>query len=120
MGKKRRNIPLTGNNRRFVDTAIMNDLTFIDYLNRFKKVALSMFEWVNLPASMDARYLEKCLYFNGSATLLKDKNYGFINTNCAVAGNINIYGLPTRITCFSYGYTEQRGLYTGLERFKRC
>lgn len=84
MGKKN-HIPLTGNTRRFTDSAIMNDLTFIDYLNRFKKICLSMFEWVNLPKSMDARYLERCLYYNGSAALLKDKNYGFINTNCSVA-----------------------------------
>lgn len=83
MGKKN-HIPLTGNTRRFTDSAIMNDLTFIDYLNRFKKICLSMFEWVNLPKSMDARYLELCLYYNGSATLLKDKSYGFINTNCSV------------------------------------
>ncbi len=71
------------NNSGFVDSLLVNNLTYIDYLERLKKVALSMFEWVNLPESMNAMWLERCLYYNGMATLLKDKTYGFINTNCA-------------------------------------
>lgn len=101
-------------NYKFVDSAIVNDLTYIDYLNRFKKVALSVFEWVNLPKSMNAQWLEKCLYYNGMATLLKDKNYGFINTNCSTNGKLNIYGLPTNLNCYSFEYQTSRKLYTGL------
>ena len=101
-------------NREFKDSSLINDLTYYDYLRRFKKVALSVFEWVNLPKSMDAKYLEKCLYYNGMATLLKDKNFGFINTNCCSAGDVNIYGLPTKLQCYSYSYNTTRTLYTGL------
>lgn len=101
-------------NYKFVDSALVNDLTFTDYLNRFKKVALSVFEWVNLPKSMNAQWLEKCLYYNGMATLLKDKNYGFINTNCCSNGKLNIYGLPTNLNCYSFEYQTKRKLYTGL------
>ena len=68
------------NNYKFIDSLLMNDITFQDYLDRFKKIALSIFEWVNLPKSMNSMWLEKCLYYEGQATLLKDKNYGFINT----------------------------------------
>ena len=35
-----------------------------DYESRFRRIALSMFEWVNLPKTMNARYLEECLYYN--------------------------------------------------------
>lgn len=101
-------------NYKFVDSSLVNDLTFTDYLNRFKKVALSVFEWVNLPKSMNAQWLEKCLYYNGMATLLKDKNYGFINTNCRSNGKLNIYGLPTNLNCSSFEYQTNRKLYTGL------
>lgn len=101
-------------NYKFTDSLITNNATYIDYLNRFKKIALSMFEWVNLPPSMNARWLERCLYYNGKATLLKDKNYGFINTNCSSAGRINIYGLPTDLQCYSFEYQEKRKIYTGL------
>ena len=102
------------NNYKFVDNMLINDLTYVDYLNRFKKVALSIFEWVNLPKSMNAQWLERCLYYNGMASLLKDKRYGFINTSCCSNGELNIYGLPTNLNCYSFDYQSSRKLYTGL------
>ena len=112
MGKKKK--VNYRNNYQFIDNLLVNDLTYIDYLERFKKIALSMFEWVNLPKSMNAQWLEKCLYYNGMASLLKDKNYGFINTKCASNGYINLYGLPTSLHCYSFDYETTRKLYTGL------
>ena len=102
------------NNYQYIDTAVINDQTFYDYLYRFKKVATSIFEWVNLPKSMDARWLEQCLYYGGQAALLKDKKYGFINTKCCASETLNIYGLPTSLHCFSFQYDSIRKLYTGL------
>lgn len=101
-------------NYKFEDSLVINEETYLDYLNRFRRIALSMFEWVNLPKSMDSRYLEQCLYYTGQASLLFDKKYGFINTKCAGSGYVNIYGLPDRFNCFSYGYNSMRKLYVGL------
>jgi len=101
-------------NMKFTDTAYVNDATYFDYLERFKRIALSMFEWVNLPKTMNARWIERCLYYNGMAALLKDEKYGFINTNCASSGTVNIYGLPTKLNCYSFEYQSVRELYTGL------
>ena len=105
---------ISKNNRKFIDSAVLNNATFIDYLERFRRIALSMFEWKNLPPSMSARWLELCLFFEGKAALLKDENYGFINTKCTSNGDFNIYGLPTKLNCFSYSYHADRNLYTGL------
>ena len=110
MGKKK----FKANNREFIDTAWVNDATYWDYLERLKKVAMSMFEWVGLPDSMNARYIEKSLYYHGSAAFLYDETLGYINTNCASSGQINIYGIPTALNCYSYGYQETRRVYTGL------
>lgn len=107
-------------NYKFTDSAIINDQTYFDYLDRFKRLALSMFEWVNLPKSMNARWLERCLYYNGQAALLKSDKYGFINTNCCSSGKVNIYGLPTKLNCYSVGdFQETRNLYTGLNPIKK-
>ena len=113
------------NNYQFIDSALSNDATYWDYLERFKKIALSMFEWVNLPKTMNAMYLEKCLYYLGQATLLKDENYGFINTRASSNGYINIYGYPTSLNCYSYEYNSTRKLYSGLSKgnnneFEEC
>ena len=95
----------------FRDSLLLNNASEIDYLERMKKIALSMFEWVGLPDTMNARYLEMCLYYKGQAGLLYDENYGFINTQVADSGYINIYGLPTKLNCYSYRYNEVRDLY---------
>lgn len=102
------------NNYKFIDSQVMNDNTFIDFYERLKRIALSMFEWVNLPSSMNARWLERTLFFKGQAALLKDEKFGFINTACSSGGQINIYGVPTALNCYSFGYQSRRLLYSGL------
>ena len=102
------------NNYKFIDSQVMNDNTFIDFYERLKRIALSMFEWVNLPSSMNARWLERTLFFKGQAALLKDEKFGFINTACSSGGQINIYGVPTALNCYSFGYQTRRLLYSGL------
>lgn len=98
-------------NSEFNDAILLDNETYYDYLERMKKIALSMFEWVNLPESMNSRYLEMCLYYKGQAAFLWDENYNFINTQAVDAGYINIYGLPTKINCFSFSYNTERELY---------
>ena len=108
MVKRTRKLPPKS---EFRDALILNDATYNDYLQRMKRIALSMFEWVNLPETMNARYLEQCLFYNGQAGLLYDEDYGFINTQVADSGYINIYGLPTKLNCYSYRFNKMRELY---------
>ena len=96
------------------DAILINNATYFDYVERFKKIALSMFEWSNIPDSMDSRFLEKCLYYTGQAAMLYLEPYGYINTKSATAGNLNLYGLPTSIRCYSYGQiNENRRVFYG-------
>ena len=113
MAKNRKPVLRTANSQ-YIETEALNSLTFDFYQRCFKKLCLSMFEWVDLPKGMDARFLEEVLYYNGLATLLYTEKYGYINTASTPSGNLNIYGLPTSINCFSYGFSEIRKLYTGL------
>ena len=120
MGKRIRKVPPKD---AFRDAILMNTETYVDYLERMKKIALSMFEWQNLPQSMNARFIEMCLFYNGQAALLYDNDYGYINTMAADGGYINIYGLPTEIQCYSYRFNQRRSLYmtdTGEEKGKEC
>lgn len=101
-------------NYKAIDSMYLNNATYNDYLERLKKVATSIFEWVNLPSSMNEDVIERDLFFYGQCAFLKDKQYGFINTKCVSSGYINIYGLPTKLNCYSYDYNSMRKLYTGL------
>lgn len=103
-------------NAPFIDSAILNSATFINYLERLKLVACSMFEWINLPSSMNAEFLERCLYEYGKASLLKTEEYGFINSKCVSNGNLNIYMLPTSLHCYSTDSLDvTRKLYNGFK-----
>lgn len=103
-------------NREFIDASILNSQTFINYLERLKIVALSMFEWVNLPKSMNAEFLELCLYYYGKACLLNTEGYGFINTKCVSNGELNLYSLPTSFNCYAQdSFSENRLLYNGFK-----
>lgn len=102
-------------NNQFFDSLYLNDSTYIDYLERMKKICLSMFEWINLPSSMDSRFLEKTLFFEGQASLLYDEKYGYINTKCSDGGYLNIYELPTKLHCYSMQYSADRNVYEGFK-----
>ena len=112
MSKKNKKIKT--NSTDFLSSLYLNELQYVDYIERIKKICLSMFDWINLPSSMNSRYLEECLFYLGQASLLYDDKYGFINTKCTSDGRINIYGLPTDLTCYSYDYHTTRRLYIGL------
>ena len=106
---------LVGNRvTKFKDYQYINDDTYYDYLERLKKIAISMFEWVNLPESMDPRYLELCLYYLGQGALLQNDDGIFINTKACSAGKINIYELPTEINCYSVEYSVHKKMYDGF------
>ena len=106
--KKFRKVPPKS---EFRDAVLLNDSSYFDYIERMKKIALSMFEWTGLPDSMNSRYLEMTLYYKGQAGLLYHNTYGFINTQVADGGYINIYGLPTKLNCYSFRFNESRDLY---------
>ena len=122
MNKKIRKVPPKD---AFRDAILLNNETYMDYLERMKKIALSMFEWVNLPDTMNARFLEMCLYYKGQGAMFYDENYGgYINTMASDGGYINLYGLPSQIMCYSYGNLNQRrNLYmheSGAEKGEEC
>ena len=49
MGRKR--------DTQFGESAYMNNRTYMQYYNRLTELALSMFEWKNLPKTVDQRFL---------------------------------------------------------------
>lgn len=94
----------------------LNDRTYLDYKSRLKKIATSIFEWKNLPDSMDSEYIEYCLYALGQCAFLYTDEYGYINTKATINGNLNLYGLPTALNCYSFGSVQyNRNVYYGGE-----
>lgn len=106
--------PKNRNNQDVISADILNNFTFIDFFDRLKRVATSIFKWKNLPQTMNERWLELCLFYKGMAGILKHDNYGIINTEASWSGNIDIYGLPTLVYCYSTSFfSDQRVRYDG-------
>lgn len=89
---------------QFEEAAALNMAVFSDYYKRLRLLALSLFEWENLPESMNERFLEQCLYWYGKAAIVNDENLGIINTKCTPSESLNIYGEATEYHCYSTGY----------------
>lgn len=103
MSNKRRTANL------FEDSARLNNLTYVQYLNRLTELAISMFEWKNLPTSVDARYLELHLFETGCMVYFNDEVLGNICLDCMANGRLGIYGDPVLRRAYS-GYNNYNAL----------
>ena len=75
-------------------SAARNNQTFIHYLNRLKELAVSMFEWKNVPDTVDIRYLELTLMQDGMAIFFNDEELGYLGLQVMIGGNLNVYRIP--------------------------
>lgn len=103
MGRKR------GITDMFGDSATLNNLTYIQYLNRLTELAISMFEWKNLPPSVDARYLELHLFETGCMVYFDDDVLGNLCLDCITSGRLGVYGDPVLRRAYS-GYNNYQKL----------
>lgn len=103
MGRRKHNI--------FDESLILNNLTYRQYLNRLTELAISMFEWKNLPDTIDARYLELHLFESGCMVYFKDDVIGDLCLDCIVNGRLDVYGNPLLRRAYS-GYNNYQKLLT--------
>ena len=100
MGKK--------HDTQFWESASMNVGTYKQYYNRLVELAISMFEWKNLPDSVDPRFLELCLFTDGQAIFFKDEELGYLTLQNAVNGGLNVYRIPVNRRAYAVnGYQKK-------------
>ena len=94
--------------RNFWDSAMMNNATYIQYYNRLTELAISMFEWINLPEEIDPRFLELVLFAKGKAIFFKDPDIGYMALMVSDMGPMNVYRIPLRRRAYaSNGYNAE-------------
>lgn len=79
---------------QFWESAYMNNRTYLQYYNRLTELAISMFEWQNLPKTVDQRFLEMCLFGDGMCVFFQDEVLGYLSLQCMIGGNLNVYRIP--------------------------
>lgn len=90
---------------QFWESANANSLAEQYYLSRLSELAMSMFKWKNLPDSIDARFLEYTLFYEGAAVFFKDDDLSedelskstegtYLCLQVVLGGVLNVYRIP--------------------------
>ena len=94
-------------NRRDSEALVTNNIVFGHYYHRLKELALSMFEWKNLPDSVDSRFLEDCLFRDGFCVFFKDEVMDYLCLKTMIGGQLDVYNIPKDRTAYaSNGYNR--------------
>lgn len=101
MGRRKNNI--------FGESMVLNNLTYRQYLNRLTELAISMFEWKNLPDTVDERYLELHLFETGCMVYFQDDILGDLCLDSITNGKLSVYGDPLLRRAYS-GYNNYQKL----------
>lgn len=92
----------------FDESAFQNNATYTQYYNRLTELSVSMFEWRNLPETVDPRYLELSLFALGMAVFFKDDVLGYLGLKTTISGPLNVYRIPTQRRAYAdNGYNRQ-------------
>lgn len=97
-------------NGQFEESALLNNISYMQYFNRLTELAISMFEWQNLPPTVDPRYIELHLFQNGSMVYFNDDVIGNLCLDCLPNGNFDVYGNPVNRRAYSSYNNYQRDL----------
>lgn len=104
----RRNRGKTTNIDNFKTSAYYNDATFMSYYRRLLELSISMFEWQNVPDTIDTRFLESSLFENGNVVFFKDEVMGYLALRGMLGGQLDVYNIPKdRTAVANNGYQRK-------------
>lgn len=109
-GKKRSktNIDRTNGNHMLWQTSQINTRLYQYYVDIMLKMAMSRFQWIGLPTTCDARYLEYVLITQGMASIAFPKKMQgkFLSLQCATHGHLNMYDRPIKWEAIGHNGTR--------------
>ena len=104
-------------NRQWWESTLQNDYAFLMYYSRLTELSVSMFEWKNLPDTVDPRFLELALFRDGMAVFFKDEDLtdeeihadgSYLCLRTMIGGRWDVYNVPTiRRAYASNGYNRE-------------
>lgn len=95
-------------NKMFWESGVLNNATYLQYYHRLTELAISMFEWKNLPDTIDPRYMELGLFAQGQMVFFEDDGgLGYLCLHNAQGGSLDVYGIPNNRQAYApNGYTK--------------
>lgn len=86
---------------------LMNDLTYKIIFDKFKLVAVNMFEWSGLPSRIEERHIEKILFDDGQAIFFRDPKQSYMCLHAAPGAYQNVNGDPLSWYATGYAYHKE-------------
>ena len=98
---------MTQAERKRNDAKIRHNInTYVNFAPLYD-LAVTRFEWSNLPDTVDARFLERALVNEGECIFFWEEDVGFLALPCTGYGKRDVYGRPTNYHCWGYnGFTR--------------
>lgn len=103
MGRRNREIGLQ------LASQNINNRTFLDIYTRLKNLAVTRFQWKDLPYTCDARTIEMSLFERGNCLYFDEELVGNLTLPCTLSGGYTLYGLPKMRKPFSI--SEQYAIF---------
>ena len=89
-------------NEEFNMSALDNKRSWVQYHDKLTELAVSMFEWKNLPDDIDPIFLERVLFFEGKILFFKEDGLNkFVVMRFNGNGNFDIYNVPVDRQAYS-------------------
>jgi hypothetical protein len=85
----------------FDESLVQNIRTYQQYFDLLTELSISSFEWINLPQTVDSRYMELALFTDGCLVYFNDEIIGNLCLNCITNGQLNVYGYPINRRAYS-------------------
>lgn len=84
-------------------------VTYSTWFNRLYNIAISRFEWLNLPDTCNEKFIEQVLFFNGFMVGYKDTALNsLLIMPCTNNSVLDIFGYPAKVNAYGYnGYMAQ-------------
>jgi Phage Connector (GP10) len=82
------------------------------YYQYLTSLAYQLFEWENLPDSVDPRYLEMSLHQFGYVGFYKHPEIGYLAAQGAVSGTVDHYLLPTKFHVSTPAFQDTFNIYS--------
>lgn len=92
--------------KKWLAADAFNQLTYNFHYDRLLEMSLARYEWLDLPDSVDARFLELTLFKNGRALFFEDDVLGMLALPVIINGPFNVYKIPIRRRAFTPGVSS--------------
>lgn len=112
MARRRKSYTSSRRTYNPLELALDKDMDYFSHYSMYlRNIAFQMFEWKNLPDSVDPRFLEMSLHQLGYVAFYKDPKLGYIVTQGALSGTIDHYNLNKSFQATAPSYQAHFDLY---------